>query len=181
MTVHVLCGGVRDDVATPFEGTAIDGCGEGVVHDEGHTMLVSHLGETLDVEDIATGVRDGLTKEALRVGAEASLNARIVPIGVNESALDAKFLQRHAKEVEGAAVNRVGRNEMVASLTDVEDGVEVSSLSAAGQHSPNSAFQGSNLLSDSIVRGVSKAGIEITAVLEVKESRHLVACLVAVF
>ena len=180
MTVHVLCGGVRDDVATPFEGTAIDGCGEGVVHDKGHTMLVSHLGETLYVEHITTGVRDGLAEETFCVGTETSLDTLVIPIGVNEGAFYAQFLQRHAKEVEGASVNRVGRDEMVASLTDVEDGIEVCGLSATGQHSSDSTFQSGNLLGDGVVRGVGQTGIEIAAVLEVEESGHLVARLVAV-
>ena len=179
VTVHVLRRGVRHDVAAPFKGTAVDGCGKGVIDDERHAVLVRHLGKALDVEHVAAWVRDGLAEEALRVGAEASLDAFVVPVGVDEGALDAELLQRHAEEVERAAVDSVGGDEVVASLTDVEDGVEVRRLSAAGQHSAHAAFEGSNLLSHGIVRRVSQAGIEVAAVLEVEETRHLVARLVA--
>ena len=36
VAVHVLGGGVGHDVGAPLEGTAVDGGGEGVVHDQGH-------------------------------------------------------------------------------------------------------------------------------------------------
>ena len=130
MTVHILRGGVRHDVAAPLEGTAVDGCGESVIDDEWNAMLVRHLGKTLHVEHIAARIADGLAEEALGVGTELLLDALIVPVGVNEGALDAEFLHRHAKEVERAAIDGVGGDEVVASLADVKHGVEVSSLTA---------------------------------------------------
>ena len=72
-TVHIFRGGVGDDVSAPFKRAAVDGCGEGVVHDEGHTILVGDFGKFLDVEHGTTWVRDGLTEECLRVRAEGSL------------------------------------------------------------------------------------------------------------
>ena len=128
MSVHVLCGGVGDDVTAPFEGTAIDGRCKSVIDDEGYAMLVGHLGKSLDVEHVAAGVADGLAEETFRIGLEGCLDALVVPIGINEGALDAELLQRHAEEVERATVNGVRRDEMVACLADVEDGVEVGSL-----------------------------------------------------
>ena len=129
VSVHVFGGGVGHDVAAPFEGTAVDGSGKGVIDDEGHTMLVSHLGKSLDVEHVTARVGDGLAEEALRVRLEGCLDALVVPIGINEGALDAEFLERHAEEVECAAVDGVGGDEVVACLADVEDGIEVGSLS----------------------------------------------------
>ena len=73
-SVHVLCGGVGHDVGTPFEGTAVDRCGEGVVHDEGHPVLMGDLRKALDVEHGTAGIRDGLAEDGLRVGTEGSLN-----------------------------------------------------------------------------------------------------------
>ena len=63
---------------------------------------------------------------------------------------------------------------MVASLTDVEHGIEVGSLSAAGQHTAYTAFQRSNLCRHSVVGGVLQTGIEISLFLQVEELGHLV-------
>ena len=179
VAVHVLRRGMRYDVATPFEGTAVDRCGEGVIHDERHTMFVSHFGEAFDVEDVAAGIGDGFTEEALCVRTESCFDALVVPIGMREGALDAQLLECHAEEVERAAINGVGCYEVVASLTDIEDGIEVCSLSAARQHSSDTTFQGSNLLCNSVVRGICKTSIEVSGVLEVEQTSHLVACLIA--
>ena len=72
-SVHILRGRVGHDVGAPFEGTAVDWCGEGVVHDEGHPVLMGDLGKALDVEHGATRIRDSLTKHRLRVRTESCL------------------------------------------------------------------------------------------------------------
>ena len=117
-----------DDVTAPFEGTAVDRSGKGIVHDERNTMLVGHLGKTLDVEDVTARVADGFAEEALGVGLESSLDALVIPIGINEGALDAKFLERHAEEIECTTIDGIGSDEVVARFADVEDGIEVGSL-----------------------------------------------------
>ena len=130
VAVHIFGGGVGNDVASPFEGTAVNGCGEGVVDNQGNAVTVSHLGKTLDVEHVAARVGDGFAKEAFRVGTELLLDALVVPVRVDECALYAQFLHGHTKEVIGAAID-VGRgDEMVACLADVEHGIEVCRLSA---------------------------------------------------
>ena len=70
VTVHVFRGGVGDDVGAPFEGTAVDGRGEGVVNNEGNAMLVGDAGKLLDVENLSAGVGDGLAEEGFRIGTE---------------------------------------------------------------------------------------------------------------
>ena len=93
-------------------------------------MLVRHLGKTLNVEHVAARVADGLAKEALSVRTELLFDALVIPFRVDESALDAELLHGHAKEVERAAIDGVGGDEVVACLTDIEHGVEVSRLTA---------------------------------------------------
>ena len=140
-----------------------------------HAMLVRHLGKTLNVKHIAAWVADGLAEEALGVGAELLLDALVVPVGVNEGTLDAEFLHGHAKEVERAAIDSVGGDEVVASLADVEHGVEVGSLTAAGQHSTHTTFEGSNLLGHHVVGRVGQTSVKIAGILQVEETSHLLA------
>ena len=67
---------------------------------------------------------------------------------------------------------------MVASLADVEDGVEVGSLSAGGEHRPYSTLEGSNLRSHSVVGGVLQTGIEIALFLQVEEIGHFLGVII---
>ena len=129
-TVHILGGRVGNDVGTPLEWAAVDRCGEGIVHDERHAVLVSNAGELLDVEHGTARVADGFAEHHLGVRAESLLDFLLAGVRVYEGALDAELLQGNAEEVEGAAVDFVRGNDVVASLADVEYGIEVGSLTA---------------------------------------------------
>ena len=58
MSIHVLGGGVCDDIRAPFEGAAVDGCGKGVVDNERHTVRMRSIREKLGI------VLDGRTLPA---------------------------------------------------------------------------------------------------------------------
>ena len=64
---------------------------------------------------------------------------------------------------------------MVASLTDIEDSIEIGSLSAACQYRSYSALKRCNLLCHRIVGGIGEARVEIALVLEVEKAGHLLA------
>ena len=87
MAVHIFGGAVGNDVGSPFKGAAVDGRGKRVVHNEGHAVAVCNLGKTLNVEYVAAGVGDGLSEDALGVGAEGCLNLLVGGVGIDESAL----------------------------------------------------------------------------------------------
>ena len=116
------------DVTTPLDRAAVDRSSEGVIHDQWYTMLVSHLCETLYIEDVTTRVRDCLSEETLCIWTELLLDALVIPFWINEGTLNAELLQSNAEEVESTTIDIVGCDEVIASLTDVEDSVEVSCL-----------------------------------------------------
>ena len=176
--VHVFRGGVGHDVGPPLEGAAVDGRGEGVVHDERHAVAVGHPGEAFDVEHVSARVREGLAEEALRVRPEGGLDALVLPFRVHEGAFDAQLLHRHAEEVERAAVDGVAGDEVVARLADVEHGVEVGRLPRGGQDGPHAPFQPCDFVGHGVAGGVLQAGIEIARVFQVEEPGHLVAVVV---
>ena len=62
---------------------------------------------------------------------------------------------------------------MVASLTDIEDGIEISSLTATGEHSPHATLEGSNLTSHRIIGRILQTSIEIALFLQVEKVGHL--------
>ena len=56
VSVHILSSAVGHDVGSPLKGSAVDGCGEGVVDDERHVVAVGYACEFLNVEHSAAGV-----------------------------------------------------------------------------------------------------------------------------
>ena len=142
MSVHILCGRVSDNVGTPLKGTAVDGSGEGVIDNKGYAVLVGNAGKLLDIQYLTARIGDGFTKQGLGVGTECLVDFLLAGLLRNERAVDAQFLQRDTKEVVSATIDLIGGDKVVASLTDVEQGIEVCGLSAGGQHSANTTFQG---------------------------------------
>ncbi len=105
-------------------------------------------------------------KHYLGVRAESLLDFLLAVVRVDEGALDAELLQGNTEEVEGSAVNLVGGNDVVASLADVEYGIEVGSLTAGCQHGAHATFELSDFLCHSIVGRVLESGIEIALLLQ---------------
>ena len=171
--IHILSGRVGNDVGSPFKRTAVDRGGKGIVHDERHPVLMGDAGKLFNIEYGAARVADGFAKHHLGVRAESLLNLLLAGIRVYEGALDAQLLQGNTEEVEGAAVNLVRGNDVVARLADVEHGVEVGSLSARCQNGAHATFELSDFLSHGVVCRVLESGIEISLLLQVEEHRHL--------
>ena len=128
MTVHVLGSRVSHDIGTPFERTAVDWCSKGIVYNQRYTVLVSDAGKLLDIEYINARVRDGFTEEGLGVRLECLLKFFFRSIDVNECTFDAQLLHGYGEEIECTAIDSRCTYEMVACLTDVEDGIEVGCL-----------------------------------------------------
>ena len=161
--------------APPFEGAAVDGRGEGVVHDEGHAVTVCHAGEFLYVEHLQRGVGNGFAEEGFCLGAEGGGYLVLAGIGVYEGDADAEFLHRHGEEVVRAAIDARGAYEVVARLANVEHGVEVGRLPAGGEHPSHAAFECRYLGRHRIAGGVLQPGVEVAFVFQVEEAGHLLA------
>ena len=87
------------------------------------------FGKTLYVEYVTSRVGDCFAKYALGVRTESSLDFLVVPAVIDECALDAELLHRNAEEIECASVDGIACNEVVAGLADVENCIEIGSLS----------------------------------------------------
>lgn len=128
-------------------------------------MCVRYLSKTFYIKYVASGIGDCFAKETFCIGAECSIDTFVIPIGIDKGALNAKLLQRYAKQVECATVNSIGSNEMITSLTDVENSIKTCSLPTTSQYCTDTALEGCYLLCNSIICGIGKAGVEIATVL----------------
>ena len=61
---------------------------------------------------------------------------------------------------------------MVTCLADVENSIEISSLTTGGQYGTNAAFEGCNLGGNSVIGRVLQTCVEIAFFLQVEEVCH---------
>lgn len=83
-----------------------------------------------------------------------SSSARIDP-----DALDAEPFQRNSEQVHCAAVDGRDGNNAVAGAAQIQHGQQRRCLSAGGEHCAHAAFQGCDLLLDSVAGGVGETGV----------------------
>ena len=95
---------------------------------------MSNSCKLLDIEHGTAWITDGFTKNYLCIWTESLLDFLLAIVRVYEGTFNTKLLQGNAEEIECAAVNLVGSNDMVACLADIEHCVEVGSLTAGSQH-----------------------------------------------
>ena len=179
VAVHILGGGVGDDVTAPLEGAAVHRGSEGIVHDKGNSVGMGRLGKLFDVQHGEGGVGDGLSKDRLGVGTEGGVQFLLRALGIHEGELDAHALHGDGKKVEGPTVDGGGGDDVVSAARDVEDGIEVGRLSGGQQHGGGAPLQGADLGRYRVVGGVLQSGIEVAAGLQVEQLAHLLAGLIA--
>ena len=175
MTIHVLGSRVSYDVGTPLERAAVDRSSESVVHNERYTVLMSDTCKLLNIQHVDAWIRNRFTEKRLGIRLECLLDFFFRCVDVHECTFDAEFLHGYGKKIECTAIDSRSTYEVVACLADVEDRIEVGSLSRRSKHSAYTTFQRSNLGCYGIVGRVLQASIEITGVFEVEQTSHLFA------
>ena len=173
VAVHVLGGGVGHDVRPPFKGTAVDGGGEGVVHNQGNPVGVGGPGEFFDIQHRQGGVGDGLAKYGLGAGAEGGVQLFFRAVGIDKGGLQTHFLHGHGEQVEAASVNCGTCHDVVAAAGDIKDCHKVGGLAGAGQHGGGAAFQSADLGRHRVTGGVGQPGIEIALGLQIEQLAHI--------
>ena len=178
VAVHVLGGRMRHDVGAPLDRTAHDRRGERVVDDQGHAVRMRGVGETLDIEHVERGVGDRLAEDRLGVGLERRLELLVSAVGGHERALDAHALHGVRDEVVRAAVDGGARHHVISLAQDVEQREEVRRLAGARQHASGTALELGDLCRNGVVGGVLQTGVEISRLLEVEQTTHVLGRIV---
>ena len=174
VTVHVLGRGVGHDVNAEFNRTAENWGREGVVDNHRNAVLVGEISKALEVQDLACRVCDGFAEEALGVRAESLFDFFVGSVLVHERAFDAELLHGDGEEVARTTVNSGSADEVVAGFANVENGVEVRSLTGAREHGCDTAFESGDLVGDGVVSRVLQTGVEVAGSLQVEQVGHVV-------
>ena len=173
VAIHILGGGVGDNVRAPLKGTAVDGGGEGVIHDQRHAVGVGSLGKTLDVQHCQGRIGDGLAEHSPGVGTEGGFQLLIRAVGVDKGGVDAHALHGDTQQIEAAAVDGGAGHDMIAAGSDIKQSKKGGSLAGAGEHGGSAALQSRDLGGDHVTGGVLQTGVEIALSLQIKELAHI--------
>ncbi len=128
LTVNILCSGMSDNVHSPLERTAIDGCREGIVHNDRDTVVVCNAHKFLQIHHPHSGIGEGLSEKQLGIGSEGRIDLLFGSILIDECHIDAHFLECRAEQVVCPPVNAGGADHMVSRLTDIEASEEIGRL-----------------------------------------------------
>jgi len=175
VAVHIFGGGVGHDIGPPLKGTAVDGRGEGIVHDQRNSVLMGQTGKFFNIQDHQGRVGDGFPEHCLCVWAERLLDLLLRRVRIHQSHVDALFLHGHCKQVGGAAVNGSGAYNMIPGAADIKNGKVIGSLAGGGQHGSHASLQLADFLCHCVVGGVGQSRIKISVLLQIEQTAHLLA------
>ena len=175
MSVHVLGGGVSHDITAPLDGTAVDGGGERIIHNQRNAVGVGCLRKPLNIEYGQRRIGDGLSEYCLGVRTEGRLQFLVAAVRIHEGKVNSHLFHGYVEEVVGAAVDGAGGYDMIAAVGYIEDCKEVGCLTGGGQHSGRTAFHGSDLCRHIIVGRILKSCVKVAGSLQVKEFSHIFA------
>ena len=178
VAVHIFGRGVRHDVRAEFDRPAVDRRGKGIVDDQRHAVGMGRFREAFNVEHDQRRVGDRLPEDRLRVRFKGCFQLFIGAVRINEGKIDSHPPHRDVEQVEAAAVDRGGRDDMVPRPRQIKDRIKCRCLPGRSHDGGGPAFQRRDLGRDVIVRGVLQTGVKVPARLQIEQPAHLLAAVV---
>ncbi|CAM4172240.1 hypothetical protein ACAN107058_23330 [Paracidovorax anthurii] len=170
VAAQVLGERVHHDVGAVLDRAQQVGAGHGVVHDQRHAVVVRHLRQRGDVGHVAQRVADGFDEHRLGPRVDVPGEARRIA-RIGEARGDALARQRVGEEVVGAAVERAGRDDVVARLRDGLDGVGDGRHARGQGQRGDAALQRRDALFQHVVGRVHDARVDVAGHLQVEQVR----------
>ena len=93
MTIHILRCRVCHNVSTPFERTAIDRSGKGIIDDQRNAMLMGNSRKLLDIEHLHTRIGNRLTEKQFGVRTERLTDLLFGSSLIDKGTFNTQFLQ----------------------------------------------------------------------------------------
>ena len=176
--VEIFCGGMGNDIRTPFYRTAIHGRCKSIVDDERNAVRVRDGSEQFDIQHGKRGIGDGFAEDRFRVRAKCLIELFPGSVGRNKGEFDTHFLHRYGKKVICTAVNFRAGNDVIAAVCNIENAVEVCRLPGRGEHCGGAAFELTDLCRDIVVGRVLQTGVKISARFQIEKFAHILAGIV---
>ena len=166
VTAEVLGGAVDDDVGAVVERAAQVRARERGVHDQREPGLVGDVGERFEVRDRARRVGDDLGVEQLRAAGDDRGRERLGIVGGDERRLDVQAPQRDVQQRERAAVERAGRDHVVARVAQLREQQRLRRLAAARRHRADPALEARDPLLERRDRRIAEPRVDVPVLLQ---------------
>ena len=170
MAADVLGQRVDHDIGAVIEGAAQHWRGDGVVDDQRHAMLVGDLGQTLEIDDVAGRIADGLAEDGAGLVIDQRLEAGEIIEG-RHAHLDPLTRQAMGEQVVGAAIQLAGADDVVADLHQRLDGIGDRRHAGSHRQRRDTALDGGHALLQHVIGRVHDAGVDVARHLEIEEVR----------
>ena len=141
---------------------------EGRVDDEREVVLLRDGRVALDVRDVEGRVADGLDEDQARLLVDRGLHGGEV-VHRGEVHLDAGVRQDRVELREGASIEVVRRDDLVAGLRDVRDGEEDRRRAGGERLGRRAALECREALGEDVVRRVHEAGVDVAQLAKAEE------------
>ena len=167
-----------DDIAAKLKRTAQNRRGEGVVDHQRHAVRVGDAGQALDIAHQQGGVGHRFAKHKAGAPVKQGVNFLVGGFGGEKARFNAKPLERKGKQVDRAAVNGRGADDVVPRRGDVEHGQQVRRLTGGGEHRAHAAFQRGNFIFHHLYGGVGNARIHVAGHRQVEQLAQMLGGIV---
>lgn len=160
---------------------------EGVVDNEGDTLLLADLGNALEIGDVVLGVADGLDVDGFGLVVDGGGDVRGV-VTLDKLGGDTKAGEHDLELVVGTAVEVRGGDDVVTGLGKGGDGHELGGLAGGGGDGSDTTFKGGHSLLKDIDGGLGRSaassrnglnthvtdtGVDVAKLLEPKKTGTL--------
>ena len=139
---------------------------------------MSNSGKLLYIKHFTTWVGNSFTKHALCVRTESLLQFLFTGILIHKCHVYAQLLHSYAEQVVGSSIDGGRAHKVVACLTHIEYRIEIGCLSRRSEHCCDTAFKSGYLSGNSIIGRILQTGVEISTVLKVEKTSHLITVII---
>ena len=137
--------------------------GEGVVDDHRQMMLVGDGGDGFEVRQVGVRIAEGLEVDELGVLLDGVLKLLRI-LGGDEGGGDAVTRQGVTQQVEGATVDVLGGDDVIAGLGDVAHRVFDRGCAGCDGQACGAAFEGCDAVFEHTLGGVGQAAVDVARV-----------------
>ncbi len=166
--------GMHDDVAAMLDRPAEIGRGEGGIDQQRQARAMRHRRHRRDVEHLEAGIAEDLGEDEPRLGPDRRGEGGGVA-GIDEARGDAEARQRQLQQVDRAAIERGGRDDVAARPHQGGDGEMQRRLAARGADRADAALERREPLLEHGDGGIGDARIDVAGLLEIEERGGVVA------
>ena len=134
--------------------------GEGIVDDHRQMMLVGDGGDGFEVRQVGVRIAEGLEVDELGVLLDGVLELLRI-LGGDEGGGDAVTRQGVTQQVEGATVDVLGGDDVIAGLGDVAHRVFDRGCARCDGQTCGAAFEGCDAVFEHALGGVGQAAVDV--------------------